>query len=415
MKKLGYVLLLVSNCIFAQITFEKGYYVDNAGQKIECLIKNEDWKNNPSSFYFKKNEGTSENFGSIANVKEFAIDNFSKYERYEVLMDTSEVDVAKLSSNKNPQWSKKTLFLKLIVDGDAKLYEYTNGIQRRYFYSFKGSNVEQLVYKEYYKQDNQILLENKYFHQQLWNNVKCSTTKKTRISRIGYKSSDLIKYFLEVNNCDGNKAITNESDIKKTSGFTNFKVKAGVNSSKLEINSHNESLYYPVQFENKTGIKVGLEVEQVLGFNKNKWAIFYEPSFQSYSSETTKDIDFTSIVYRYNWKVKYSYLDHYAGIKHYMFLNENAKFFISGGIIYKQVIGKSELESEREIGGDHREYELGSRISLGAGLGFSYKKANLELRYTRPDIMNQYRGLYTKFNTISLVFGYNIFDLKKNK
>jgi hypothetical protein len=413
MKKLGYVLLLVSNCIFAQITFEKGYYVDNAGQKIECLIKNEDWKNNPSSFYFKKNEGTSENFGSIANVKEFAIDNFSKYERYEVLMDTSEVDVAKLSSNKNPQWSKKTLFLKLIVDGDAKLYEYTNGIQRRYFYSFKGSNMEQLVYKEYYKQGNQILLENKTFHQQLWNTVKCSTTKKDRISRIRYKSGDLIKYFLEINNCDGNKAITSESSIKKTSGYTIFKAKAGVNFSQLDLLTHYESTYYPIQFENKAGLKVGLEIEHNLGFNKNKWSIFYEPSYQSYNSETSKDLDLMSVVYKYNWKVKYNYFDHYAGIKHYMFLNENAKFFISAGIIYKHVLGKSEITSERAIGGDNRKLELVSRISLGAGLGFSYKKSSLEFRFTRPDIMNQYAGLYTKFNTISLVYGYNILDFKK--
>lgn len=413
MKKLAYLLLLVSNCLIAQINYEKGYFIDNAGQKTECLIKNEDWKNNPSLFYFKINEGSPENSRTIANVKEFGVDNFSKHERYEVLMDTSEVDVAKLSSNKNPQWSKKTLFLKLIVDGDAKLYEYTNGIQRRYFYSFKGSNVEQLVYKEYYNQQDRIIFENKNFHQQLWNNIKCSSTVKGRISRISYKSSDLIKYFLEVNNCDGNKAITTENTVRKTSGFTNFKVKAGANFSKLEINSLGESDKYPIVFENKSGLKIGLEMEHVLGFNKNKWAIFYEPTYQSYKSQSTKQ-PFPSITYK--WDADYASIDHHLGFRYYMFLNNETKFYLSAGAAFKQLISDKTIEATRNgVRDEHNDFEFNSTVGLIGGIGFSHKRSSLEVRYARPSITVQYDHIYSTFNTVTIIYGYKIFDFKKNK
>ena len=44
--------ILATNCC-AQISFEKGYYIDNSNQKVDCLIKNVDWKNNPTSFEYK--------------------------------------------------------------------------------------------------------------------------------------------------------------------------------------------------------------------------------------------------------------------------------------------------------------------------------------------------------------------------
>ena len=50
MKK-NLLLLLVSILtvnVYSQISLEEGYYIDNSNQKINCLIKNLDWKNNPT-------------------------------------------------------------------------------------------------------------------------------------------------------------------------------------------------------------------------------------------------------------------------------------------------------------------------------------------------------------------------------
>ena len=45
------------NC-FAQISFEKGYFINNANQKTNCLIKNQDWKDNPTEFEYKLDENS---------------------------------------------------------------------------------------------------------------------------------------------------------------------------------------------------------------------------------------------------------------------------------------------------------------------------------------------------------------------
>lgn len=48
--------LKFSFVVNAQINFEKGYFISNDNEKIECLIKSIDWKNNPTEFKYKLNE-----------------------------------------------------------------------------------------------------------------------------------------------------------------------------------------------------------------------------------------------------------------------------------------------------------------------------------------------------------------------
>lgn len=420
MKKISYLLLLVSNCIIAQINYENGYFIDNNGQKTECLIKNEDWKNNPDKFYYKTDENGQENENTIQNIKEFGINSFSKYERHEVLIDTSNSDLARLSSQKEPEWSKRILFLKLMVDGDAKLYIHVSGVGRKYFYSYKNSAVEQLVYKEYFNAKTQYVYQNKNFQQQLWNHVKCNDTKKGRIAKIDYKTSNLTKYFYEINSCDGNKLNTPVALISKASGSTNFKVKAGVNFSELNMKYDNVESTTPIEFENKAGAKLGVEIEHVLGFNRNKWAIFYEPTYQSYKSKKEKVIS-PSMSAKID--VDYKYLDHYFGFKHYMLINANTKAFLSTGLVYKQPLGQKKWKAEitkmpnpydpGTVIHEDDSLEIESRLGLMIGLGFSYKKSNLEIRYSEPDILQQYVNVHARFKTISLIYGYKIFDSKK--
>jgi len=38
---------------YSQISFEKGYFINNTNQRISCYIKNSDWKNNPTEFVYK--------------------------------------------------------------------------------------------------------------------------------------------------------------------------------------------------------------------------------------------------------------------------------------------------------------------------------------------------------------------------
>lgn len=63
-----YLFLLVNLQVFSQINFEKGFFIKNSNEKIECLIKNNDWNKNPTDFEYKIFEKDEEKFENILNV-----------------------------------------------------------------------------------------------------------------------------------------------------------------------------------------------------------------------------------------------------------------------------------------------------------------------------------------------------------
>ncbi len=85
---------------YSQISFEKGYYIDNSKQKTECLIKNIDWKNNPTTIEFKLSENGETFPADIKTIEEFGIYNVSKYIRNIVKIDNSSDNIERLSNEK---------------------------------------------------------------------------------------------------------------------------------------------------------------------------------------------------------------------------------------------------------------------------------------------------------------------------
>jgi hypothetical protein len=51
--QLLYLFLFISSICFSQKNFLKGYYIDNTGNKTECLVRNLDWSYNPKSIEVK--------------------------------------------------------------------------------------------------------------------------------------------------------------------------------------------------------------------------------------------------------------------------------------------------------------------------------------------------------------------------
>ena len=195
------VLAILSLKSYAQIKFEKGYFIDNHGERTECLIRNTDWKNNPVTFEYKLTEDSEINTAVLEEVKAFGISNISSYQRFTVDVDRSTENLNKLSKNKGAEFSRETLFLKLLVEGKANLYLYEEGNMRRYFYSENDSVVTPLVYK-LYKAPGNKLGKNHEYRRQLWNHLKCGDVDMKRFERIDYTKKDLIAYFMEYNQCE---------------------------------------------------------------------------------------------------------------------------------------------------------------------------------------------------------------------
>lgn len=385
-------IILSFNC-YSQISFDKGYYIDNSNKKTNCLIENIDWKNNPTEFEYKLSENSESKKATIKSIKEFGIDNFSKYIRSIVNIDRSSENINKLTNDRNPIFKEEELFLKVLVEGKANLYLFEDGGLRRYFFNKENTTIEQLVFKSY-KTSNDKIAKNNRFKNQLWNNLKCPNFKITKVENLDYQKNDLIDFFVKYNECNGEKNINYEEKQKKD--LFNLSIRPGFNSSSLSI-QNSVSSSRNTDFDNEFGFRFGIEAEFIMPFNKNKWSLIIEPTYQYFKS--VKEITNQSA------KADYKSIEIPVGVRHYFFLNENSKIFINGSFIFDL---SNDSVIDFESGTD---LEIKTRNNLAFGIGYKHNdKYGLELRYqTSREILNNYIYWSSDYSTLSVIFGYSLF------
>ncbi|MFT6095559.1 MAG: hypothetical protein ACJAXY_000153 [Nonlabens sp.] len=373
----------------SQISFIKGYYIDNANQKTEGLIRNVDWKNNPLEFEYKKTKESEKESMNIESVKEFGINNVSKYIRASVQIDRSSNKFNLLSYDKSPLFKKEQLYLKVLIQGYASLFLYEDNSLRRYFYQTVNNDVDQLIFKKYKTPENKIGTNNK-FRNQLYDNLKCVDISMEELKFMNYNKKELLNLFKKYNNCHNSEFVN--FDEKVTSSLFHLNIRPGLNSSSLSMrnnitNSRNTG------YDREWSFRVGLEFEFILGFNKNKWAIIIEPTYQYFKAEL-------EIANRSNTNADYQSIELPLGLRHYLFLNDTSKVFVNASFLYDFAL-KSKV----------RNLAVGSGINGALGIGYKYKNTcSLEFRYhTSRDILPDYALWTSDYKTISVIFGYSIF------
>jgi hypothetical protein len=403
------LLLFVVFKTFGQITFEKGYIITNDNKKIDCLIKNLDWRNNPTEFSYKLAETDSVRLGTLKTIKGFGVDGYSSYVRALTQIDRSSNLTEKLSKDKNPNWTKETLFLKVLVSGSAKLYQYNYSELEKYFYSKSDTAISQLVYKKYVEvQDGQDIgiAENNKFRGQLWSYVKCPTANMNSVKDIKYTQIDLEKYFKNYNKCVGDTiAVSNiQSTYKKD--FFNLKITPGINYSSLIVTWANVFTNTKVDFGSNINFRLGLELELILPFYKNKLGLLLEPTIQYFNSEITFHDQSSS----YKGVIKYKSLKFPVGFRYYAFLNNNTKLFLNGFISYPVFKMKSQIDLQFE------KLDVDEGMTFVFGGGINYKKFSGEIRFSKNDLLDsnrEVRDWSSEFKNISFIVGYKISEKKR--
>lgn len=377
--------ILSFNC-YSQISFENGYYIDNNNQKVNCLIKNLDWESNPTEFKYKLSENSELIKKTIKSVKEFAILNASKYVRSLVKIDRSSNKVDELDNDRRPTFQEEELFLKVLVEGKSTLYSYVDASLIRYFYSIEKSNIEQLVFKSYITPEYEVGINNR-FRNQLWANLKCSDITKKRIEKLKYRKSDLVNFFVAHNSCNNQEYINFEK--KKKRDLFNLNIRPRLNISSLESNYKNTNI------KNELGFGFGIEAEFILPFNKNKWSLIIEPTYQSFIVEESTNGSLGNVI------INYSSIEFHTGVRHYFFLSDNSKIFINASLIYDLNRNNSQIDS----------LEITTAYNMAFGLGYKYNdKYSIELRHQTPrHLLGNYSNWFADYKTLSVVFGYSLF------
>lgn len=401
--KLSFILLLCLNTIlYAQHTFEEGYLIRNDGSRISCLIKNEDWRENPQSFIYKLNENGDTKIGNLSSVKEFGSGEYFRYIRATVDIDQSSDKVNNLSYERNPIMKEQTLFLKVLAQGKASLFYSDRENLRRYFYSIDGGEIEQLIYKPYMASVTK-LAKNERYKQQLANHLDCSTWDLSRFEKLEYKKNSLLKLIKDYNQCKNSETVVYGGN--RSSGSFHLNFRPGVAFGQLSISPQGKE---KLDFGNKTGIRIGLEAEYIMPFNNGKWAIFIEPTYRNYKAE--KEVvykEFTTIQRTTLVTAQYNSIEFPLGGRHYMFLGPEAAIFINAAVIVDLSTLDSKIESSTEASYD---LEVDADAALGLGLGFKYKnRYSVEARYHSSRKIVNYVNIGSSYTSFSLIFGYSLF------
>lgn len=389
------IISLFSLSGFSQINFEKGYFINNSGERIECFIKNDKWKYNPVSFEYKETQDSQVKTASIENIVEFGIDNYSKYERHNVKIDRSSEILSELSSDRNPVFAEEELFLKVLIEGQATLYVYQDTDLTRFFYKIQGSEIEQLIHKRYINSNYDVEFNN-YFRQQLYNNLNCKNSDLNQFLRIDYNKKKLVKHFVYHNECL-NSDYVNYDTFQKNK-FLSINIRPGINISDFEMYYAANRDATLVNYENKSTFRIGLEFELILPFNKNRWAIIVEPTYQYYKA--SKELETHTI------SIDYASIEIPIGLRYFFNLNDNSKIFLNALYYIDKSIDSTVVY---DIGSS---LEISSKGNFGAGVGYTYNdRYTFEFRYQGGrELLGEYSAWKSSYNTISFILGYSLFN-----
>ena len=404
MKNLFVTLFLIFFTIkaFTQITFKKGYYIDNDNLKIECWIKDVDWKNNPTEFICKMKKDGESQTASIKNIQEFGIENQIRYIRHTVKIDQSSSSINNLTSDSQPIYKEATVFLKVLVEGEANLYLYEEGKGIRLFYNIGYNQVEPLVFKNYISTTQKISQNNRY-KQQLLNTLQCDGMEAT-IKSLKYEKKLITKVFIAYHECKNISFTT--YGIKRNQDIINLSIRPRLNQTSLNIDN-TISERFDTDFGNKTSFGLGVEFEFILPFHQNKWAIIVEPTYQYFNTTASGEPHvLTGEIITAN--INYNSIEFPIGIRHYFFLNDHSKLFLNASIITE-----ANINSEVTFNNDNiliASQSIESYVNLAFGVGYSYKIFSIETRYfTNRQLFRNTAFWFSEYQNISIVFGYDLF------
>jgi hypothetical protein len=165
-----------------------------------------------------------------------------------------------------------------------------------------------------------------------------------------------------------------------------FTITPGVDFAEFKV--HNTT-GFEKHYTKETSPRLGLMLEYVLPFNREKWSIVGEPTYQSYRS---------------GGSVRYGSIEVPLGLRHYFFVGPQTAVFVNGLLV-------SDLPVEYElIWSQTLTYKANyPSLSFAAGAGFRFGKFSVEARkYSTRRVLDNADRFFFAYNKMSVVVGYRI-------
>ncbi|MCC9042461.1 PorT family protein [Myroides sp. M-43] len=397
---LCFLVFCICSLSFSQNKFDVGYYIDNNGNKVGGLIRDMDWKNNPVRFAFKNSEEGEVRDVVLADAKEFYISGKAKYLRGKVKVDMSSEYLQNMSTDSLPEYKEETVFLKVLVEGKATLFRYSSAIGHRFFY-LKDNSIEPLVFKKYMKTNTKRgkndgnTAKNEMYKRQIWTEFNCDIQSRNKIKSLEYNEKDLVKYFKNYNECEGETTV--EVYSKGSYKSVALALKGQLSSANFKFdNSEISNANYDLG--SAVGYGLGLEIEYTFPFNNKKWGMFIEPTYKHYSFSKSQTVVNETLVQ----ELKYNMLELPIGARYYMFISDKSKLFINVGVQFSFDMSSTLKLSQT------KELDVKSGNNAFFGVGYKYNRFSFEYRInTKRSLTKNYSYWDSSFNSMSFTIGYS--------
>lgn len=396
---------------FAQVTFDPGYFIDASGKKVECLIRNLEWQGSPESVTYKLIASGGEKEFNATEVKEFGVGAYLRYHSAMVLIDTSisaRNSTELLSKNKDPEFLYKQVFLKVLTEGRATLYAYRKSNLQRFFFQVGTDTIEPLIFKRYQVWSKNLepggpdsvwqVLENTTFRRQLLSRLGCGSLDMGRVNKTDYRLSQLINWVETYNQCFDDETTNYYQLQKKRRDPLNIFIRAGARRNSFFMDGENTNST-DATFEPKVGLRVGVQVEYVLPYFRDKLSIIFEPTYHSYQDEQLVGVFDDPL------ELTHNSLEFPLGIRYYTFLGASSKVFADVAYCPDLTLGSELLLKGREY------LNVNTRPNFIFSLGYCFKnRVQASVQYHTPrNLLNNFLSWDNAYRSVSAILGVNVF------
>ncbi len=365
--------------------FMPGYFIDDAGNRIDCYIRNEDKLTNPTQLEYKLSAGGEKQTATIQQVQYFEITNTtSAYERHTVKIDKSSSNLRELSGRREPEFVEETLFLRVIIKGKASLYSYhTKSVEIKFFIKTEQQPIEQLINKKYLAENSSTAVQNQAYKQQLWAALPCSDFNLETFEKVRYSEAELRKVFIKYNECV-TAGYVNFAQYKSKGEF-NFGPRVGASIGRMRFSNYGK---YATHIGNSINVspQIGLDLAYVLPFNRGKSSLFFQPTFQQYRGEAEIRAFGRDVVI----DATYNYITLPLGIRRDVYASGNSKLHLSFSGVQHVLLNNEEpiqFDVTMNAGSGFKFYEPSITFMFGAGYTFNNKYV-VEAAYQTPRQMS---------------------------
>lgn len=415
MKKLiACLTIIITHSLFGQQNYEKGYFINKNGVKVECYIKNENWKNTPANFKYKSSNDSKAQLNDLRNVIEFSIPNSFKFEKHLTKIDKSSNLDYRLSKVRTPEYEEKEVFLKVLVEAKTKLYSYSTTNLTKFFFSKENEKIVPLVYKRYTPETTDIKV-NELYKFQLRKLLPCPELNPKKVN---YTKNSLIDYIINYNNCGIKTTNAKENEAfdyskNEIKSFIEFKVKAGANFFSNSIKDATKLNPTIVGEFNNVSLKFGLELEYFLPFNNHNWSVVINPNYQSLNDNITLANDKEPLIGNFVYELDYQSIQTTVVFRKYFSLNKDSKIFMDLGLNFNFPFGSRYTIFSNKTTGLQEFTNIPTAGLFTAGLGYKFKKIYLEARYiSEQDLLGTFTNVEVNNSSIALMLAYTILNSK---